>query len=62
EFDASARAKRVLADMGLVVGNEGKGVSAVLNAAAWTYVAAAVAAVLQLLYFLIRSGLLGARD
>ncbi|GAB4487877.1 MAG: zinc metallopeptidase [Anaerolineales bacterium] len=52
EFDASARAKRLLADSGIIVGEEEqRGVNAVLNAAALTYVAALVTAVMQLLYF-----------
>lgn len=58
EFDASARAKKVLVDGGLVSGEEARGVSQVLNAAAATYVAAAVTAVLQLLYWAYRAGLL----
>jgi Zn-dependent membrane protease YugP len=62
EFDASNRAKRLLPELGLTGGSDGKGVSAVLNAAAWTYVAAAVAAVAQLVYLIIRSGLLGRSD
>ena len=52
EFDASKRAKQQLADLGLVASNEGTGVQATLNAAAWTYVAAALAAVAVLLYYL----------
>jgi Zn-dependent membrane protease YugP len=52
EFDASRRAKKQLHDLGLVASNESDGVEATLNAAAWTYVAAALAAVAQLLYFL----------
>ena len=52
EFDASKRAKRQLNDLGLVASNEGTGVEATLNAAAWTYVAGALAAIAQLLYFL----------
>ena len=52
EFDASKRAKRQLHDLGLVASNEGSGVEATLNAAAWTYVAGALAAIAQLLYFL----------
>ena len=52
EFDASKRAKRQLQDLGLVASNEGNGVEATLNAAAWTYVAGALAAIAQLLYFL----------
>lgn len=52
EFDASARAKRLLADSGIIIGeDEQRGVNAVLNAAALTYVAALVTAVMQLLYF-----------
>jgi Zn-dependent membrane protease YugP len=52
EFDASARAKRLLADSGIIVGEEEmKGVNNVLNAAALTYVASLVTAVLQLLYY-----------
>lgn len=52
EFDASARAKRLLTESGLIMGEEeAGGVSNVLNAAALTYVAALVTAVLQLLYF-----------
>lgn len=51
EFDASARAKRLLAEAGIVTGEEIGGVNSVLNAAALTYVAALVTAVMQLLYF-----------
>jgi Zn-dependent membrane protease YugP len=52
EFDASARAKRLLADSGIISGpEEMKGVNNVLNAAALTYVAGLVTAVLQLLYY-----------
>ncbi len=55
EFNASSRAKAVLTGSGMISGEEAKGVSAVLNAAAMTYVAAAVAALLQLLYFILRA-------
>lgn len=52
ELNASARAKRLLAESGLIVGDdEQRGVSHVLNAAAMTYVAALVTAVMQLLYY-----------
>lgn len=52
EFDASARAKRMLTDSGLIVGEEERGgVSNVLNAAALTYVAALVTSIMQLLYY-----------
>ena len=52
EFDASRRAKAQLTSMGLVPKQEAGGVKAVLNAAAWTYVAGALAAVALLLYYL----------
>jgi len=52
ELNASARAKRLLTESGLIVGeDEARGVNNVLNAAALTYVAALVTAVLQLLYY-----------
>jgi Zn-dependent membrane protease YugP len=60
EFDASARAKRMLADSGIIrTEEEQNGVNAVLNAAALTYVAALVTAVMQLLYYV---GLVGGRS
>jgi Zn-dependent membrane protease YugP len=49
EFDASKRAKERLFRLGLVHAGEGEAVSKVLSAAAMTYVAAMVTAVLQLL-------------
>jgi Zn-dependent membrane protease YugP len=52
EFDASSRAKQQLRDLGLVGSNEAAGVQSVLKAAAWTYVAGALAAVAVLLYYL----------
>ena len=55
EFDASNRARKVLAQGGIVTGEEARGVDQVLRAAAATYVAAAVAAVLQLLYWFWRA-------
>jgi hypothetical protein len=52
ELNASARAKRLLVESGLIVGeDEMRGVNNVLNAAALTYVAALITAVLQLLYW-----------
>lgn len=52
EFNASARAKLLLSDTGIIMGEEEmKGVNKVLNAAALTYVAALVTAVMQLLYW-----------
>ena len=62
EFNASSRAKRMLYEHNIIRGQEYNGVAAVLNAAAMTYVAAAAASIAQLLYFLLRSGLLGRRD
>lgn len=52
EFDASARAKRLATEYGIVTDQERAGVDRVLNAAAMTYIAAAAASVLQLLYFI----------
>ena len=52
ELNASARARRLLTDSGLIIGEEEqRGVNTVLNAAALTYVAALVTAVMQLLYY-----------
>lgn len=61
EFDASARAKKLAVAHGIVSEQEREGVNRVLNAAALTYVAAAVSTLLTLLYFLFRAGLLGGR-
>lgn len=49
EFDASRRAIRMLTEGGYVTEQERKGVKAVLNAAALTYVASAVTSLLSLL-------------
>lgn len=52
ELNASARAKILLSQSGLIVGeDEMRGVNKVLNAAALTYVAALITAVMQLLYW-----------
>ena len=61
EFNASNRAKALVLEHGIVTMDERRGVDAVLNAAALTYVAAAVSTLMTLLYFLFRSGLLGGR-
>lgn len=61
EFNASSRAKALIVQQGIVSPSERRGVDSVLNAAALTYVAAAVSTLLTLLYFLYRSGLLGGR-
>ena len=53
EFDASRRAIAMLQDGGYMTGETERGVKAVLRAAAMTYVAAAVSAMLNLLRLLI---------
>jgi Zn-dependent membrane protease YugP len=55
EFDATARAKELVVSQGIITSQEREGVDQVLNAAALTYVAAAVSTLLTLLYFLTRS-------
>ena len=61
EFDASRRAKVLAVEQGIVLPAERQGMDAVLNAAALTYVAAAISTLMTLLYFLFRAGLLGGR-
>ncbi len=61
EFDASRRARLALVDAGIIDREEAGVVKGVLDAAALTYVAATLTAILTLLYFLFRSGLLGDR-
>lgn len=51
EFDASNRAKAQLVSLGIVPAAEMPAVNGVLNAAAWTYVAATLESVLTLLYY-----------
>lgn len=56
EFNASNRAKAVLAQSGIVTTREeAEGVEKVLGAAAMTYVAAAAASIMQLLYLVLRA-------
>ena len=62
EFNASSRAVAVLEQHRMITRSEVSGTKAVLNAAAMTYVAGAISAIMQLLYFLIRSGILGGRS
>ena len=62
EYDASTRAKRLMVHAGIVSPGEEAGAAAVLNAAFLTYVAAAVSALLTLLYYLYRAGLFDRRD
>ncbi len=59
EFDASNRAKALVVENGIVAAAERRGMDKVLNAAAMTYVAAVASSLSTLLYFLVRSGLLG---
>ena len=62
EFDASSRAKKILARLDIVAqGREYNTVSGVLFAAGLTYVAAAIGSILQLLYWAYRAGLIGGR-
>ena len=61
EWDASARAKKAMVTAGLVSQAESKHAGKVLNAAFLTYLAGAITAVLTLLYYLYRSGLLNNR-
>jgi Zn-dependent membrane protease YugP len=56
EFDASNRAKAQLDALGVVSRHDQGHVRAVLNAAAWTYVAGTLQAVMTLLYFIMRFG------
>lgn len=52
EFNASSRAVTLLGQTGALSGDELQGASKVLNAAAWTYIAATVMALMQLLRLL----------
>ncbi len=60
EFNASARAKVQLVELGIVPADQMVYVNKVLNAAALTYVAATLQAVLTLLYYIMRYS--GSRD
>jgi Zn-dependent membrane protease YugP len=53
EFDATARAKRLAVETGVVLPQEREGMDKVLNAAAMTYVAAVVSTLMTLLYYLL---------
>jgi Zn-dependent membrane protease YugP len=62
EFNASGRARERLTALGITrPGDEDNAVRGVLTAAGLTYVAAAVSAILWLLYYAWRAGLLGGR-
>ena len=62
EFNASSRAIKILREGGYLTEQEVPAAQKVLNAAAWTYVASALVAMLHLLRLLILSGVLGGRD
>jgi Zn-dependent membrane protease YugP len=59
EWDASARAKQHMLTAGIVSPTQERDAGKVLNAAFLTYLAGAVAALMTLLYYLMRAGLLG---
>ena len=61
EWNASARAKQALVSSGILMPEEREHAGAVLNAAFLTYVAGAVSAILTLLYFLVKLGIIGGR-
>ncbi len=61
EWDASRRAKNAMMQQSLLSADELPHAARVLNAAFLTYVAAVVAALLQVLYWAMRLGLLGGR-
>jgi uncharacterized protein len=56
EFDASSRALKLIDELGILQGEENLGARKVLNAAAWTYVATAIYAALQLVQLLLIRG------
>jgi hypothetical protein len=60
EFNASSRAQAILVNQGIIAAGEDRVVRKVLSAAAMTYVAATVMAIMQMLYF--ASLVLGRRD
>jgi uncharacterized protein len=61
EFDASSRARSILVERGMISRAEEKEVGKVLNAAALTYVAATISAIMTLLYYMVRLGVIGGR-
>ncbi len=62
EFDATARAKRLAVETGVVLPQEREGMDRVLNAAAMTYVAAVVSTLMTLLYYLLRASAMSRRS
>jgi Zn-dependent membrane protease YugP len=62
ELNASSRARQILVNSGIIVGeDEQKGVNSVLTAAAFTYVAALATSVMQVLYYVTLLGGMGGR-
>jgi len=59
EWDASARAKAHIVNAGIVSPQQASAAGSVLNAAFLTYLAGAVAALMTLIYYLMKAGLLG---
>ncbi len=55
EFDASSRALKLINEYGILQGEENKAARKVLNAAAFTYVATALYAILQLIQYYLMS-------
>jgi len=60
EFNASSRARAILVDQGIVTAQEDRVVAKVLSAAAMTYVAATIVAIMHMLYY--ASLVFGRRD
>lgn len=54
EFDASKRAKKIVLSDGMISDSEKTGVDAVLNSTAFTYVAAVISSMLEMLYLLMQ--------
>ena len=61
EFDATRRAKAALTTSGMITASERQGVDKVLDAAAWTYVAAFITSLAYMLVYLLPL-LAGRRD
>ena len=54
EFDASKRAKEIVLKDNMIDNDEKSGIDAVLNSAAFTYVAAVISSMLEILYLLMQ--------
>jgi uncharacterized protein len=61
EWDATARAKKLMVPAGIVTEAEREDSGKVLNAAFLTYLASTITAILTLIYYLYRAGLIGGR-